>query len=153
MLNPHHATSEPYAFEDFELDRQTGELQRLGTPVALRPLATAALLFLVERQGQLVARADLRRHLWGDQHLDFSTALNQCVRQIRRALGDDARSPRIIETVHRRGYRFIAVLSDTESEAVQPGIRQRLSYFAAGVGAAALAVASFVGVCVALGLS
>jgi DNA-binding winged helix-turn-helix (wHTH) protein len=64
---------------------------------------------LVERAGDVVTRAELQRHVWsGDTFVDFERGLNYCVAQIRTALGDSASSPRFIETLPRRGYRFIA---------------------------------------------
>src|SRR5262249_19214015 len=68
-----------------------------------------ALELLARRAGEVVTRDELRRHLWGDEtFVDFDRGLNFCVAAIRAALGDDARSPRFVETLPRRGYRFIA---------------------------------------------
>lgn len=78
----------------------------------LRPLVTRALCLLVRRRGRLVSRAELRRELWGEAILEWEPGLHQVIRQLRRALGDDAREPAYVETVPRRGYRFKARIED-----------------------------------------
>jgi DNA-binding winged helix-turn-helix (wHTH) protein len=100
-------------FLDYELDTVSGELTRNGTVVPLERQPSRALVLLVANRGRLVTRERLRRGIWpGDVHVDFDGSLNYCVRQVRAALGDDARAPRFIETVPRQGYRFIAPVSD-----------------------------------------
>ena len=87
----------------------TGELARPGTRTRLRPQAGAVLTYLAERPGAVVNRVELRTLLWGDGvHVNFDRGLNSCMRQIRRALGDNPRRPSYIETLPRRGYRFVA---------------------------------------------
>jgi DNA-binding winged helix-turn-helix (wHTH) protein len=99
-------------FLDYELDTVSGELTRKGTVVPLERQPSRALALLVANRGRLVTRERLRRDIWpGDVHVDFDGSLNYCIRQVRAALGDDARSPRFIETVPRQGYRFIAPVS------------------------------------------
>jgi DNA-binding winged helix-turn-helix (wHTH) protein len=101
-------TSPWRAFDRFELNLQTGELKSRGVAVPLERQPAMALVRLVADRGQLVSRDDLRRAVWGDDtHVDFDRGLNYCLRQVRLALGDDARSPRFIETVPRQGYRFL----------------------------------------------
>lgn len=96
-------------FGAFELDLETGELRKEGCPVKLSPKPWRALVLLAKAQGRLVTRETIRKELWdSDTHVDFEHALNFCIREIRSALGDDARKPRYIETLARRGYRFIA---------------------------------------------
>ena len=100
---------ESCTFGLFELDMATGELRRSGRPVHLAPQPTRVLLALVERAGRIVTRDELKQSVWGgDTFVDFEQGLNFCIKEIRAALGDDAESPRFIETVPRRGYRVIA---------------------------------------------
>jgi DNA-binding winged helix-turn-helix (wHTH) protein/TolB-like protein len=96
----------------FQFDPATGELSREGTPIRLQPQPARVLALLVERPGEIVSREDLRRHIWGNEtFVDFERGLNFCIAQIRSALGDSADSPRYVETVPKRGYRFIAPAS------------------------------------------
>ena len=96
-------------FGAFEFDLDSGELRRGDLIVPLQPQPARVLAAIVLRAGELVPRDDLRGAVWGDAtHVDFDRGLNYCVRHLRVALGDDARQPRFIETVARRGYRFVA---------------------------------------------
>jgi DNA-binding winged helix-turn-helix (wHTH) protein/TolB-like protein len=96
-------------FADFEFDERSGELRRNGTATRLEPQPARVLAVLVERAGEVVTRAELQQRVWsGDTFVDFDRGLNYCVAQIREALGDSASEPRFIETLPRRGYRFIA---------------------------------------------
>lgn len=93
----------------FELDLQTGELRKKGLRVALQEQPFQVLARLVSRPGELVTRDELRSALWADAvFVDFDHGLNKAVAKIRQALGDLADSPRFVETLERRGYRFIA---------------------------------------------
>lgn len=94
-------------FGDFALDLHTGELSRDGERVTLRPQATEVLLLLARGRGRLVTRAEIQERVWHDSTVEFDQGINACIRQIRQALDDDAASPRWIETIPRRGYRFI----------------------------------------------
>jgi DNA-binding winged helix-turn-helix (wHTH) protein len=98
----------------FQLNLETLELRHLGEPVALRPQAARALVLLLRHEGELVTIDELRRELWGGQHLEWRNSLHQCVRDLRRALADDPARPRFVATVARRGYRFVG---DTTSKA------------------------------------
>jgi DNA-binding winged helix-turn-helix (wHTH) protein len=101
-------------FGTFELDPASGELKRNGRRVRLQDQPARALCLLASRPGQLVTREELRQALWSaDTFLEFDTALNIVVTKVRHALGDVAASPRFIETVPKRGYRFIADLRRT----------------------------------------
>lgn len=94
---------------DFEFDPRTGELERGDCRVRLQCQPARVLSALLERPGELIARDELQRAVWGDQtHVDFDQSLNFCIRQIRKALGDTARRPVYIETLPRRGYRLVA---------------------------------------------
>jgi TolB-like protein/Flp pilus assembly protein TadD len=96
-------------FDRFQLDLASGELSKEGTPLRLQPQPLRVLTLLVRRAGQLVTRNDIQKEVWTDNtFVDFNQGLNYCIRQIRTALGDDADAPRYIETVPRRGYRFLA---------------------------------------------
>lgn len=96
-------------FGVFEVDLKSGELRRQGLKVRLPEQAFLVLALLLQRHGTLVTRDDLRTKLWPvDTFVDFDHGLNAAVYKIRRALGDSASCPRFVETVARRGYRFLA---------------------------------------------
>jgi TolB-like protein/DNA-binding winged helix-turn-helix (wHTH) protein len=98
-------------FGRFELDERTGELRKDGLRVKLQEKPFRMLEALVERPGEIVTREELRQRLWpADTFVDFEGSLNTAVNKVRSALGDAAESPRFVETVGRRGYRFIARL-------------------------------------------
>ena len=99
-------------------DAESGELTRGGVPVRLQPQPARVLAVLLERAGEVVPRDELRRRIWdGDTHVDFERGLNFCIAQIRSALGDSAESPRFIETLPKRGYRFVAPVRSCEADA------------------------------------
>lgn len=105
-----------------------------GVRVALERQPAVALTVLVANAGRLVTRAELCRAIWpADTHVDFDRGLNYCLRQIRLALGDDARAPRFIETVPRQGYRFIAPLTGIGPVARRTAGRLRTRAAAAAV--------------------
>lgn len=96
-------------FEEFDLDLATGELRGPDLARRLPPQPLKVLALLVSRPGELVPRDEIRRRIWSDgTFVDFEQGLNYCIRQIRAALRDPAETPRFIETVPRRGYRFVA---------------------------------------------
>lgn len=98
-----------YRFGVFEFDDRAAVLKRSGRPVALEPQPARALALLLSRAGELVSREELRAHLWGtDTHVDFDRGLAYCLGQLRTALGDNADNPRFVQTLPRRGFRFIA---------------------------------------------
>src|SRR5262245_27302786 len=96
-----------FSFDRFHLDLSTGRLSGPSGPIPLTPKALAVLAYLAARPGRLIGKDELLRAIWPGVYLGEG-ALKVCVSEIRRALGDEARSPRIIETAHRRGYRLIA---------------------------------------------
>jgi len=108
-------------FGEFELDVRAAELRRQGQVVNLPRQQFIVLTTLVEVPGALVTRDQLRSRLWGDdEYVDFDAGLNFCIRQLRLALGDTADRPRFIQTVPRRGYRFVApVRADAERRATK----------------------------------
>src|SRR6185295_18290481 len=96
-------------FAEFELALKSGELRRNGDIVRLQPQPFKVLVFLASHAGQTVTRQELQQAVWqAETFVDFEHGLNFCIKQIRNALGDDAQSPRMVETLPRRGYRFIA---------------------------------------------
>lgn len=98
-----------------ELDPLAGEVHRDEEVFSLEPQPAKVLQVLVERPGEVVRRDELKRHLWGDQrHVEADQGLNYCISELRRALGDSARDPRFIETLPRRGYRFVAPVEPLE---------------------------------------
>jgi DNA-binding winged helix-turn-helix (wHTH) protein/TolB-like protein len=95
-------------FADFEADPRAGELWRDGERVRIQDLPFRLLSALLERPGDLVTRAELVQRLWGGgTFVDFDAGLNTAVAKLREALGDSAESPRLIETVPKRGYRLL----------------------------------------------
>ena len=103
-------------FEAFELDLRTGELRKHGGRVALPHQSAQVLEVLLECPGELVSRETLRERLWpAGTYVDFEHGLNAVVKRLRDALGDSAREPRFIETLPRRGYRFIAAVEGARS--------------------------------------
>ena len=99
----------PLRFSVFELDPQSGELRKAGVLVGLQEQSLKVLVELLERPGDLVTREQLRQRLWPNgTFVDFEHGLNAVINRLREALGDSADSPRFIQTVPRRGYRFIA---------------------------------------------
>lgn len=98
-----------YRFGVFEFDDRAAVLTRSNCPMALEPQPARALALLLSRAGDVVSRDDLRAHLWGeDTHVDFDRGLAYCIGQLRTALGDTADNPRFMQTLPRRGFRFIA---------------------------------------------
>jgi len=114
------ASSEIIRFGPFQFDLATGELRRSNQRVKLAPQPSNLLILLVQRAGQLVTREDIQQRLWGaDTYVDFEQGLNFSIRQIRTSLGDDAENPRFIETLPRRGYRFIARIGRDSSTVIE----------------------------------
>jgi eukaryotic-like serine/threonine-protein kinase len=109
-------------FGPFEADLQTGELRRNGAPIHLQQKPFQVLTILLEHPGKLVTREELRQRLWeADTFVDFDNSLNTAIAKLREALGDSTRTPRFVETLPRKGYRFIdTVLSDPTSRFAQP---------------------------------
>ena len=114
-------------FGAFELDLRTGELRKAGVRISLPEQPLQVLKALLERPGELVTREELKQRLWSaETFVDFEHGLNAAVRRLRDALGDAADVPRFVETLPRRGYRFIAPVAG-------PGAGERLSTVAAEI--------------------
>src|SRR6516225_9626575 len=136
MYNPSH-TSGPrkgivhgappvLRFGVFELNLATEELRKFGTVIKLAPQPFELLALLASQAGQIVTREQIQLQLWGDDiFVDFEQGMNHCIRQIRNALSDNAETPRYIETLPRRGYRFVAPV-----EVLRPSVEETLLAFA-----------------------
>lgn len=110
-------------FGIFEADLRTGELRRNGARVRLQEQPFQILAMLLDRPGEIVTREELRTHLWpADTFVDFDHSLNAAVRRLRDALGDTAENPRFVETVARRGYRFLAPLNGKHAAALEVAV-------------------------------
>ena len=96
----------------FEIDLRAGELRKQGVRIKLQEQPFLVLKILVARPGEIVSREELRSQIWSaDTFVDFDNSLNTAINKLREALGDSAENPRFIETVPRRGYRFVAPVS------------------------------------------
>ncbi len=120
-MSQHSNQPRSFGFGPFELDLEEAELRRDGKAVTLAPQPTRVLTALLGHAGHVVTRDELRQQVWGDStFVDFEHGLNSCIRQIRAALGDDGEAERYIQTVPRRGYRFVAPVVERHSPAVHP---------------------------------
>ena len=124
------STPKVIRFGTYEVDLRSGELRKNGLKVRLTGQPFQILTILLERPGELVAREELQKRLWpGDTFVDFDSGLNAAVNRVREALGDSAENPRFVETLPRRGYRFIGQVeappraNSTESQAAVKGQR------------------------------
>jgi DNA-binding winged helix-turn-helix (wHTH) protein len=116
-------TQETFRFGEFELDVDAGELRRDNRRLKLQPQPFKLLVLLVRRGGRLVTRDEIRGELWPDgTFVDFDQAVNFSIKQIRDVLKDEAERPLYIETVPRRGHRFIAPISSPGAEVPAPAV-------------------------------
>src|SRR6266403_2170142 len=106
-------------FGNFEVDLRSGELRKSGSKLKLTGQPFQVLTILLERPGEVVTREELQKRLWPDTFVDVDHNLNSAINKIREVLGDSAESPRFVETLPRRGYRFIASL-DGDSHSAGP---------------------------------
>jgi Tol biopolymer transport system component/DNA-binding winged helix-turn-helix (wHTH) protein len=108
-LGPPQATTDKIRFGVFELDPAAGELRKQGVRIKLQAQPLQVLFLLLENPGNVISREQIRQALWPvDTYVDFDRSLNTAINKLREALGDSAQAPRFIETVPRRGYRFVA---------------------------------------------
>jgi Tol biopolymer transport system component/DNA-binding winged helix-turn-helix (wHTH) protein len=110
-------------FGEFELDVRNHRLRRSGLELKLERIPMELLILLASRAGELVRREEILQELWGDEiNVDTENAINTAVRKIRQVLGDDSSSPRFVQTISKRGYRFLAETKthDVQPEAVAP---------------------------------
>ena len=111
-------------FDIFEIDLQAGELRKEGRRVKVQEQPFRVLSFLLERAGEVVTREELRERLWpADTFVGFDHGLNSAVGRLREALGDSADNPRFVETIAKRGYRFIAALQKTTQPLVTATVK------------------------------
>src|SRR5437763_10762669 len=120
-----HAMGQPadlrriFCFGSFEVDVVSGERRRQGLKIRLQDQPFRLLVLLLDHAGQVVAREKVRETLWpADTYVDFDHSLNTAVRKLREALGDSAEAPRYVETIARRGYRFIAPVASRPTAGV-----------------------------------
>src|SRR6202167_3734709 len=99
-------------FDVYELDRDAQELRKHGVPIRLQQQPFRVLVMLTERPGEIITREQLQEHIWGTTFVDFDQSLNKAINRLREALNDNAGTPHFIETVPRRGYRFIAPVAE-----------------------------------------
>ena len=137
-------------FGTFEVDLQAGELRKSGLKLKISGQPFQVLAILLERHGEVVTRNELQKRLWPDTFVDVDHNLNTSINKIREVLGDSAESPRFVETLPRRGYRFIAPVHggagfvparqegpqrvllrpQTEGAAREPSLQRRAGYSA-----------------------
>ena len=112
-------------FGAFDVDLRSGEVYKHGIRLKLQDQPSKVLALLLEHAGDIVTREELRQKLWrADTFVDFDTGLNSAIKKLRDVLGDSAEEPRYIETLPRRGYRFIAVV-----ESGAPPLKNSASQF------------------------
>jgi DNA-binding winged helix-turn-helix (wHTH) protein len=119
-------------FDVFEVDLRAGELYKAGRKIKLQVLPFQALAMLLERPGEVITRKEFEKTLWpGDTFVDFDHSLNTAVKKLRQALGDNKKKPRYVETLPKRGYRFIGKM---DHAAPPPSAKTPAPSSGAGVG-------------------
>ena len=109
-------------FGVFEVDVRAGELRKSGAKIRVQEQPFQILVMLLERPDEVVTREELRQKLWpADTFVDFEHGVNSAVARLRDLLGDSADSPRFIETLPRRGYRFIGAVNGASSGRAEAG--------------------------------
>jgi len=110
-MTPGSQSAEVVRFHTYEVHLRSGELYRAGHKIRLQDLPFQVLAMLLEHPGEVVARKDLQKRLWpADTFVDFDHSLNTAIRKLRQALCDNSKNPRFIETLPKRGYRFIGTV-------------------------------------------
>src|SRR5437667_9367503 len=112
-----HDPSGRLRFGVFEVDLRAGELTKRGLRIRLQEQPFQVLAMLLEKPGELVTREELHKKLWSQTVVDFDHGLNKAINKIREALGDSAENPRFVETVARRGYRFLSAVTPIDTAA------------------------------------
>jgi TolB-like protein/DNA-binding winged helix-turn-helix (wHTH) protein len=148
---PPASESQTVRFGVFEVDLRSGELRREGRKVGLQDKPFQVLALLLEHPGEVVTREELQQRLWpGDVFVDFEHGLNTAIKKVRLALNDEAENPRFVETLPKRGYRFIAPVAAAPAPAVpsleppppRPSLVRSATFVAAlGLGFVLLALA------------
>ncbi len=107
-------------FDVFEVDFRAGELYKAGRKIKLQVQPFQVLALLLERPGEVVTREEFEKKLWsGDTFVDFEHSLNTAIKKLRHALGDDKKKPRFVETLPKRGYRFIGTVEQVSKAATR----------------------------------
>lgn len=115
-------------FSTFELNVSSEQLRQAGAIVKLPPQPLRLLALLAGRGGQLVTREEIQREFWGEEtEVDFERRMNQCIKQIRTALSDDANEPTYIETIRAQGYRFLVPVEAKTIALPPPQVREASS--------------------------
>jgi DNA-binding winged helix-turn-helix (wHTH) protein/TolB-like protein/Tfp pilus assembly protein PilF len=151
MMRLSPQTPRVFRFGVFEVDPREGELRKSGLRIRLQDQPFQVLVMLLEHPGEIVTREELQRRLWpADTFVDFDHSLNSAIKKLREALQDQAENPRFVETVPKRGYRFIGTVSgdqrasnQTAEPAPQPVVRPLPKRLYAACALAALLVAGF----------
>src|ERR1700757_4906337 len=119
-MQENHEVRGRLCFGTFELDLRAGELRKHGLRIRLQEQPFQVLVMLLEHPGEVVTREEIQKKLWpADTFVDFDHGLNKTINKIREALGDSAESPRFVETVARRGYRFLAEVKVVDAAPVR----------------------------------
>ena len=154
---PEIGQQRPVAFQFgvFELNPRTRELRKHGMKLKIQDQPLHILVFLLEHPGEIVTREEIQKRLWPDNtYVDFDNAINSAMRKLRDALGDSPENPRFIETLARRGYRFIApvsrpvaadhsqTVSVTAEEQIEPAVPKHRVRWAVPVAVAAAVLAA-----------
>jgi DNA-binding winged helix-turn-helix (wHTH) protein len=118
LVQPTPVSPNAIRFGLFEADLAAGELRKRGRKIPLQDQPFQVLALLLQRPGELVSREEFQRALWpGDTFVEFDEGLNKAIQKLRQALDDSSDNPRFIETLPRKGYRFIAPVDRTPAEA------------------------------------
>lgn len=118
---PNETQPAVYRFDVYEADLRSGELRKHGMRLKLSGQPFQVLAILLQRAGEMVTREDLHQALWpADTFVDFDHGLNTAINKVRAALGDSGNSPRFVETLARRGYRFIAPVTTVDADLERP---------------------------------
>ena len=141
----------PLRFGNFEVDLRAGELRKAGVKLKFGGQPFQVLTILLERPGEVVTREELQKRLWPDTFVDVDHNLNTAINKIREVLGDSAESPRFVETLPRRGYRFVAPVDGATPPSAEPveklpsaspGDRRRPLYYGLGLAGAVIVMVS-----------
>jgi len=152
-MDDFHGSARVVRFGVFEADLQTGELHKNGVRVPLQGQPFQVCAILLSHSGELVSREELRQRVWPqDTFVDFDQALNTAIAKIRTALGDDAENPKFVETLPRRGYRFVGAVDKPCPQAPPASVSRwhsaeaKVRWTLGGVGAVLLIMLSGIGV-------
>lgn len=108
-------------FDAFEVDLRAGELFKAGRKIKLQEQPFQVLAMLLERPGDVVTREEMQKRLWpADTFVDFDHSMNTAIKKLRQALGDDKKKPRYVETLPKRGYRFLGTVKRPTASAIEP---------------------------------